>query len=65
MVAVSVIIPTFNEGPNVAPLVARLSALENLDDVQDYAGAIQNAGYATDPAYADKLVSVVRKLAAG
>ena len=39
--------------------------MANLDDVQGYAGAIQNAGYATDPAYADKLVSVVRKLAAG
>lgn len=33
MVAVSVIIPTFNEGPNVAPLVARLSALENIAEV--------------------------------
>ena len=33
MVAVSVIIPTFNEGPNVAPLVARLAALENIAEV--------------------------------
>jgi len=39
--------------------------MANLDDVQRYAGAIQNAGYATDPAYADKLVSVVRRLSAG
>ncbi|MGO1267255.1 MAG: glycosyltransferase [Microbacterium gubbeenense] len=33
MVAVSVIIPTFNEGPNVGPLVARLGALPNLAEV--------------------------------
>ena len=39
--------------------------MANLDDVQRYAGAIQNAGYATDPAYADKLVSVVRRLGPG
>ena len=39
--------------------------MANLDDAQRYAGAIQKAGYATDPAYADKLVSVIRRLAAG
>ncbi|UNK69718.1 glycosyltransferase family 2 protein [Microbacterium sp. H1-D42] len=33
MVAVSVIIPTYNEGPNVAPLVARLSVLPNIAEV--------------------------------
>lgn len=33
MVAVSVIIPTYNEGPNVAPLVARISALPNIAEV--------------------------------
>jgi flagellar protein FlgJ len=39
--------------------------MANLDNAQRYAGAIQKAGYATDPAYADKLVSVIRRLAAG
>lgn len=33
MVAVSVIVPTYNEGPNVAPLVARLSVLPHIAEI--------------------------------
>lgn len=33
MVSISVIVPTFNEGPNVAPLVARLAAIESVAEV--------------------------------
>jgi flagellar protein FlgJ len=39
------------------------NAMANLDDVGGYAHAIQDAGYATDPNYASKLISVVRQVA--
>lgn len=38
--------------------------MANLDNVNNYAAAIQKSGYATDPNYASKLVSVVNKVAA-
>jgi peptidoglycan hydrolase FlgJ len=37
--------------------------MDNLDNVQGYAQAMQNAGYATDPNYATKLASVIQKVA--
>lgn len=39
-------------------------AMTHLSDVNGYAHAIQNAGYATDPHYASKLISVVQQVAA-
>jgi peptidoglycan hydrolase FlgJ len=38
--------------------------MANLDNVNNYAAAIQKSGYATDPNYASKLISVVNKVAA-
>lgn len=35
--------------------------MANLDSVNGYAQAMQNAGYATDPNYANKLASVIQK----
>ena len=35
-------------------------ALNKVDDPQQYFEAIQQAGYATDPNYADKIMSVLR-----
>lgn len=37
--------------------------MANLDNVNHYAAAIQKSGYATDPNYANKLISVVSKVA--
>lgn len=37
-------------------------AMANTHDVHAYAHAIQDAGYATDPNYADKLISVVKQV---
>jgi peptidoglycan hydrolase FlgJ len=37
--------------------------MANLDNVNNYAAAIQKSGYATDPNYASKLISVVKKVA--
>jgi flagellar protein FlgJ len=37
--------------------------MANLDSVNGYAQAMQNAGYATDPHYATKLASVIQKVA--
>lgn len=39
-------------------------AMAHLSDVKGYAQAIQDAGYATDPHYASKLISVVQQVAA-
>ena len=39
------------------------NVMANLNNVNNYANAIQEAGYATDPNYASKLVSVVKKVA--
>lgn len=36
--------------------------MANLDSVNGYAQAMQNAGYATDPHYASKLASVIQKV---
>jgi len=36
--------------------------MANLDSVNGYAQAMQNAGYATDPNYASKLASVIQKV---
>jgi flagellar protein FlgJ len=36
--------------------------VENVHQVEKYAQAMQNAGYATDPAYAKKLSSVIHKI---
>lgn len=41
------------------------NVMANLDDASAYAKAIQNAGYATDPNYASKLTSVIKKVSAG
>lgn len=38
------------------------NAMANLDNVQAYAKAMQKAGYATDPNYAEKLASVIKKV---
>jgi flagellar protein FlgJ len=38
------------------------NVMANLDNVQGYAKAMQKAGYATDPAYAEKLANVIRKI---
>ena len=38
------------------------NVMANLDNVQAYAKAMQKAGYATDPAYADKLTQVIKKV---
>jgi flagellar protein FlgJ len=46
-----------SESPRYAPVVDAPSA-------EDAARALQNCGYATDPAYADKLVSIMRRLPA-
>ena len=37
--------------------------MANLDNLHNYATAIQKSGYATDPNYASKLISVVNKVA--
>ena len=39
--------------------------LANSQSAQDFAQGIQQAGYATDPAYADKLVSIIQRVEAG
>lgn len=39
------------------------NVMANLDNVNNYAHAIQKAGYATDPNYASKLINVVKKVA--
>jgi flagellar protein FlgJ len=36
--------------------------MANLDSVQGYAKAMQKAGYATDPNYAEKLTNVIKKV---
>jgi flagellar protein FlgJ len=36
--------------------------MANLDSVNSYAQAMQNAGYATDPNYASKLANVIQKV---
>jgi flagellar protein FlgJ len=36
--------------------------MANLDNVSEYAQAMQRAGYATDPNYASKLNSVIKKI---
>jgi flagellar protein FlgJ len=38
------------------------SVMANLDSVQGYAKAMQKAGYATDPNYAEKLTNVIKKV---
>ncbi len=38
------------------------NAMANLDNVQAYSKAMQKAGYATDPNYAEKLASVIKKV---
>jgi peptidoglycan hydrolase FlgJ len=38
--------------------------MSNLQNVSGYARAMQNSGYATDPNYAAKLASVIRKVSA-
>lgn len=44
-----------SESPRYAPVV-------NAPTAEDAARALQNCGYATDPAYADKLVSIMSRL---
>lgn len=39
------------------------NVMASLDSVHDYAKAIQKSGYATDPNYASKLISIVQKVA--
>lgn len=41
------------------------NVMSNLQNVNDYARAMQNAGYATDPNYAIKLAKVIQKVNAG
>lgn len=41
------------------------SVMENVNSVSGYANALQNAGYATDPNYANKLASVINKVTNG
>jgi flagellar protein FlgJ len=36
--------------------------MANTHDVNRYANAMQKAGYATDPNYADKLASVIKRV---
>ncbi|MGX8883589.1 flagellar assembly peptidoglycan hydrolase FlgJ [Methylovorus sp. SPW-M1] len=38
------------------------NAMSNLNDVNAYAQGLQNGGYATDPDYASKLISVIKKV---
>lgn len=38
------------------------AVMENINSVGGYARAMQNAGYATDPRYANKLASVINKI---
>jgi peptidoglycan hydrolase FlgJ len=38
--------------------------MDNVDSIRGYARALQNAGYATDPNYANKLASVINKVTA-
>ncbi|ACT47851.1 flagellar assembly peptidoglycan hydrolase FlgJ [Methylotenera mobilis] len=38
------------------------NVMANLDNVQGYAKAMQKAGYATDPNYAEKLTNVIKKV---
>lgn len=40
------------------------SVMKNLNSIKGYASALQNAGYATDPNYANKLASVINKVTA-
>lgn len=46
-----------SESPRYAPVI-------NASTAEGAARALQNCGYATDPAYADKLVSIMRRLPA-
>jgi len=41
------------------------AVMENVSSVTGYARALQNAGYATDPNYANKLASVINKVTHG
>jgi flagellar protein FlgJ len=55
---------TFKDFANLMQSNPRYSnVMANLDNVSNYAKAIQQAGYATDPNYASKLISVVKKVA--
>lgn len=38
------------------------NVMANLDNIQNYAKAMQKAGYATDPNYAEKLSTVIKKV---
>ena len=38
------------------------NVMSNLQNVNDYAKAMQSSGYATDPAYAEKLAKVIQKV---
>lgn len=38
------------------------NVMANLDNIQGYANAMQKAGYATDPHYAEKLTNVIKKV---
>lgn len=38
------------------------NVMANLDNIQGYANAMQKAGYATDPNYAEKLTNVIKKV---
>jgi len=38
------------------------NVMSNLQNVNDYARAMQSSGYATDPAYAEKLAKVIQKV---
>ncbi len=41
------------------------AVMENVSSISGYARALQNAGYATDPNYANKLASVINKVTHG
>lgn len=54
---------TFKDFANLMQSNPRYNnVMANLDSVSNYAKAIQQAGYATDPHYASKLISVVKKV---
>ena len=54
---------TFKDFANLMQSNPRYTnVMANLDNVSNYAKAIQQAGYATDPNYASKLISVVKKV---
>jgi flagellar protein FlgJ len=38
--------------------------MANVNSIDGYARALQNAGYATDPNYASKLTNVIKKVTA-